>query len=193
MSTHPLLRLHSFLTGRRRGAILVEVALMLPVVVFFFVVGAQTWYGFSRQETYSKTALTIAEWGAREGVINQTMTDPLRTLMISTAGVEDQVTYLHITVLDGTGGCPAESTTTCEIGSTLIPVSGSSPVLPSSNGWDDASLVAGIDVPYGAYVEVEIWSHQALTGQSAIRALSGFLESRWAIPLGRAVAVGSAP
>ena len=178
---------------RHRGAILVEVSLMLPVVVFFFVVGAQTWYGFSRQEAYSKTALTIAEWGAREGVIDQTMTEPLRALMTSAAGVEGQTTYLHITVLDATGGCPVESTTTCEIGSTLIPVDGATPTPPVSNGWDDASLAVGIDIPYGAYVEVEIWSHQELTGQAAIRALTGVFESRWAIPLGRAVAVGSAP
>jgi hypothetical protein len=170
---------------RARGAVLVETALILPVVAAFFVYGAQVWYGFSRQEAYTKTAGTIAEWAARSGELTTAMTVPLHELLLTSAGVEGQDVYLHVTLFDATGAIIDE------VGSTEIAVTGPSAVAPTSSGWEDAGLP--LDIPYGAIVEVEVWSHQSLTGESAIRAFTGALEPRWAIPLGRAVATGVAP
>jgi hypothetical protein len=183
--------------GRARGAILLEIALFTPLLLAFFIISAQVWYGFARQETYSKTAASIAEWAARNGGLTATMTGPTKTLMLQAAGVEGQTTYLHVRVLDpATGACPsALAASGCEIGSTqTLPANG---VItpPADNGWDSVRLsgVGGLDVPYGSIIEVEVWSHQSLTGQNALGVFSGVLTPRWAIPLGRAVSVGTAP
>lgn len=180
---------------RRRGAVLLEIALFTPILLAFFVFSGQVWYGFTRQETYSKTAASIAEWAARSGKLTSTMTGPTKTLMLQASGVEGQTTYLHVRVLNPSGGGCATGVSPCEIGSTKVDAVGGSVTPPADNGWDNTLLTGanGLKVPYGAVVEVEIWSHQSLTGQNALLALTGAFTPRWSIPLGRAVSIGSAP
>lgn len=174
--------------SRQRGAVLLEVVLFLPLLVAFFLFSAQVWFGFARQEAYSRAASTVAEWAARSGSFTTTDASAVRTLLLETAGVEGQSPYLHIRVLDADSGA-VES----EVGSTATRAVNGVVTPPASDGWSSALLADILSIPCGRIVEVEVWSHQSLTGNNAIGSLLGAFTPQWGTPLGRAIAIGTAP